>query len=96
MAKQAFGPDKEAVEKLKKENDEMAKKPLPQLTFSEAEVQRVADFINFVYLNANFSMDMKGFKAINQKFADMHNHVSKIERYIFEHKKVSEAKKAVE
>jgi hypothetical protein len=37
---------------------------------------------------------MKGFKDINQMFSDMHTHMSKIEKYIFEFKKIKSAKEA--
>ncbi len=90
MVKRLHGESKEAVEETKK----IAEEPLPTLTFTEQEVQKVANFINHVYLNAEFKSGMKGFKDINQMFSDMHTHMSKIEKYIFEFKKIKSAKEA--
>lgn len=79
------------MEVKKQEQAEQTETP-PLLTFSEQEVQKVANFVNFVYLNAEFKSGMKGFKAVNDMFKDMHEHVAKIESYIFEHKKTVKMK----
>jgi hypothetical protein len=96
MAKRAFGEDKETVEKMKEEVKADAAKEIPQLTFTEADVQKVANFINYMYLNAEFKGGMKEFKNINQMFADVHAHIKVMESHIFEVKKISTAKKAME
>lgn len=90
MVRRVVAESKEAVEEIKK----TAEEPLPTLTFTEAEVQKVANFINHVYLNAEFKSGMKGFKDLNQMFSDMHQHMSKIEKHIFEFKKIRAAKEA--
>jgi uncharacterized membrane protein len=90
MVKRVMAESKEHAEEIKK----IAEEPLPTLTFTEAEVQKVANFINYVYLNAEFKSGMKGFKDLNQMFADMHTHMGKIEKHIFEFKKVRAAKEA--
>lgn len=92
MAKRMVGESKEAVA----ETLELASKPEPVITFSESQVQKVADFINFMYLNAEFKGGMKDFKKVNTMFADMHEHVKLIESHIFELKKIRAAKKATE
>lgn len=90
MVKRLVAESKEHAEEIKK----TAEEPLPTLSFNEQEVQKVANFINHVYLNAEFKSGMKGFKDLNQMFADMHQHVSKIEKYIFEFKRIKSAKDA--
>lgn len=95
MAKRAFGEDKETVEKFKEEVKAEAAKEIPQITFTESDVQKVADFINYMYLNAEFKGGMKEFKKLNQMFADVHAHIKVMEAHIFEVKKISAAKKAV-
>lgn len=95
MAKQAFGSDKATVEKLKQETAELAAAPIPSITFTEAEVQKIADFVNFMYLNFSKNMDMKTAKKVIAMFNDMHAHMEKVESYIFEFKRTVEAKKAV-
>lgn len=66
--------------------------PAPMLIFSEAEVQKVVAFVNFVYLNADFKMNMKQATEVKQMFNDMHAHVQKIEGYILEHKRTTQKK----
>lgn len=92
MSKRPVGSNKEAVEEQKK----LAEQPIPEITFSEAEVNDVAQFVNWVYLNGRFEMTPKESKDMAQKFAKMHQHVSKIEQYIFEFRRVVNAKKAKE
>lgn len=92
MAKRLMAESKEAAEELK----ELATKEEPQLTFTESQVQKVADFINFMYQNADFKGSMQVFKKVNSMFADMHEHMKMIEAHIFEVKKIRAAKKAVE
>jgi hypothetical protein len=69
--------------------------PLPEISFTEAEVQQVADFINYVYINGEFKMKMADTKKINLMLSHMHAHVTKCESYIFEHRRVIASRKAV-
>lgn len=92
MAKRAYGESKEAVEELKA----LAKEPLPEITFAEAEVQQVADFVNYVYLNGSFSIKMAEMKKMQGMLSNMNALIVKMEKYIFEHKRVIAAKKAAE
>lgn len=92
MAKRLVGESKEAVEEMK----ELAKEPIPEISFNEAEVQAVADFINYCYKNGTYTMGMDGAVKLNKMLSAMHNHVTKIEKYIFEFKRTVAAKKAVE
>lgn len=82
-------------EKITEETRELAKEPLPDITFAEAEVQKVADFINWVYQNGTYPMKMSDIKKVSGMLNDMHAHVAKIEKYIFEHRRVIAAKKAI-
>jgi hypothetical protein len=77
---------------MAKEQKESA--PAPMLIFSEAEVLRVVDFINYVYKNAVFNQSMEAAGKCREMFNDMHKHVQKIEGYILEHKKTTQIKKA--
>ncbi len=92
MAKRAIGESKEAVEELKA----LAKEPLPEITFAEAEVQQVADFVNYVYLNGSFSIKMSEMKKMQGMLSNMNALIVKMEKYIFEHRRVIAAKKAAE
>jgi hypothetical protein len=92
MAKRPIAESKEAAEVV----EQTTAQDLPVLTFAEAEVQKVADFVNYMYLNAEFKGAMKDYKKVNQMFADMHAHVQKIEKHIFEFKRISSYKKAAE
>lgn len=83
------------TEKITEETKELAKEPLPEITFAEAEVQKVADFINWVFQNGTYAMKLGDMKKVSGMLNDMHAHVSKIEKYIFEHRRVIAAKKAV-
>lgn len=68
---------------------------LPDIAFAEAEVQKIADFINWVYTNGLYNMKLSDMKKVSGMLNDMHAHVAKIEKYIFEHRRVVAAKKAV-
>lgn len=92
MAKAIMGKSKEDVEATK----ELAKEPLPDIAFTEQEVQQVADFINYVFKNGTFSMAFGDIKKVSTMLQAMHAHVAKIEKYIFEHRRIIAAKKAVE
>ena len=69
--------------------------PLPEISFTEVEIQQVADFINYVYINGEFKMKMADTKKINLMLSHMHAHVTKCEAYIFEHRRVIASRKAV-
>jgi hypothetical protein len=92
MAKRPIAESKEAAQEIEETADQL----LPVLLFAEAEVQKVADFVNFMYTSAEFKGSMKDYKKVNQMFADMHAHVGKIEKHIFEFKRISNIKKAAE
>jgi hypothetical protein len=96
MAKRVVGETKEIAKAFESEQQKLAAQPEPVLTFTEAQVQKVADFINYMYLNAEFKGGMKEFKRINQMFSDMHEHMRVIESHIFEVKRIRQAKKALE
>lgn len=64
----------------------------PVLIFSEDEVQKVADFVNFMWANAEFKAAMPTYEKVKRMFHDMHGHVSKIEGYILEHRRTVKAK----
>lgn len=57
----------------------------PQLTFTEAEVQGVADFVNFVYRNGDYKLNMADARKLTSMLTAMHHHIAKIEKYIFEY-----------
>lgn len=58
-------------------------------TYTEQEVQAVANFVNFVFKRAKFDgLSSAEARQLTIYFNDMHNHVSKIEQYIFEIKKI--------
>jgi hypothetical protein len=79
--------------KAKEPVESIAPVEVPQITFTEAEVQGVADFINYCYKNASFTMKMDDAVKMNKMLSAMHQHVSKMEKYIFEFKKNSSIKK---
>jgi len=57
----------------------------PALTFTEAEVQAVADFVNFIYQNATFdNMTSKGAQQYSAWLANIHQHVKVCEAHIME------------
>ena len=58
-----------------------------QLTFTEDEVSKVANFIKLVYNTAEFTVKGPELTRIQQGFNDMHSHVKKMEEHIFEVKK---------
>lgn len=66
----------------------------PEISFAEAEVQQVADFVNYCYKHGEFKMQMADTKKINTMLSNMHTHITKLEKYIFEHRRVITAKKA--
>jgi hypothetical protein len=76
------------VKKKKKEEKQMPttpREPNPP-TWTDAEVQAVADFVNYVHENATFP-EMKTAKQareLTNSFNYMANHIKKIEGYIFE------------
>ena len=92
MVKRLVGESKEAVEQMKA----VAKEPLPEIAFVEAEVQAIADFVNYCYKHGSFTMGMAEAVKLNKMLGAMHSHISKIEKYIFEFKRTVAAKKAVE
>jgi hypothetical protein len=66
----------------------------PDISFTEAEVQAVADFVNYMFKNANASMSMQEARKVTGMFNGMHQHVVKIEKYIFEHRRFLSNSKA--
>ena len=82
-----------AVKKVS-ESEPQAPESFPDISFSEAEVQQVADFVNYVYTNGEFKMKMADTKKINVMLSNMHAHITKCEAYIFEHRRVLASKKA--
>jgi hypothetical protein len=74
----------------------VAEETFPDISFTEAEVQQVADFINFVYKNGEFKMTMADTKKVQVMLGQMHAHVTKIEKYIFEHRRILASKKKAE
>lgn len=92
MVKRLVGESKEAVEEMKA----VAKEPIPEISFVESEVAVVADFVNYCYKNGSFTMGMSDAVKLNKMLSAMHQHVTKIEKYIFEFKRTVAAKKAVE
>lgn len=57
-----------------------------QLTFTEAEVREVADFVNFVFKHARWDFESKEAFDFTKLYQKMAQHVKKCEDHIFEHK----------
>lgn len=77
------------VEEPKTQDFEAPKLP-DSPTWTEEEIQGVANFVNYMWKFAKFSaLGMKDMKAVQNMFVSMHQHVSKIEKYAFEIKKVA-------
>jgi hypothetical protein len=74
----------------KKTKEEIKEEPVevPSISFTEKEVQAVADFINYCYQKAEFKGSMTELAKVNKMFSEMHGHVSKIEGYILDYVKV--------
>jgi len=63
-----------------------------QLTFSEEEVQDVAEFINFVYRHASWRFETtKVGLQLQNHMVKMKDHLGKMEDHIFEVKKIYKA-----
>ena len=71
-----------------KKVEEPINEPVPAISFTEDEVQRVAEFVNYAYRNVQVSSSLKDLaqeqKKLNMMFNQMHNHVTKIEQYILD------------
>lgn len=66
--------------------------PAPMIIFSEQEVLKLVDFINYMYTNAKHNLDMKEAGRVREMYNDMHAHVKKVEGYILEHKRTTQKK----
>lgn len=73
---------------------ETTEEQFPAISFTEQEVQQVAEFVNYVYKHGDFKMSMADARKVTSMLSSMHSHVSKIEKYIFEHRRVLASKKA--
>lgn len=57
---------------------------IPQITFTEKEVQSVADFVNYVYKNASFTHKMDDSLKLVRMLNAMQSHIKKMEDHIFD------------
>jgi len=64
-----------------------------QITFTDKEVQVVADFVNFVYKKAKFDINSAEAMKYSASMNSMHTVIKKMEAHIFEIHKVIETKK---
>jgi len=67
-----------------------------QITFTEAEVKRIADFMNFVMTRADFKISGKEMVDFYTLYKDMVLHLKKCEDHIMELKQVIEKPKDAE
>ena len=65
---------------------------MDQISFTEKEIQSVADFVNMVYTKANFNFNSKEAMSYSKSLAEMHETIKKMEAHKFEINKVIEAK----
>jgi hypothetical protein len=76
----------------KKEETNPQPQPQPQISFVEAEIREVEDFINNVYMKAKFEVSPKEMKDFQVSLGKMANHVKKIREHILEITRVIPAK----
>ena len=67
---------------------------MEQVTFTDADVQKIADAVNFIHVNASFGeCSSKKAGDITRHFAALGNHVKWMSDRVFEIKNVTEAPK---
>lgn len=87
-------PEKANPKEKTEEPSAPSQPSIPELTFTEEEVQKVANFVNFLYKNAKFDkVSAKDATVISNYFDYMHAHISKLESYILEFMRITNAKK---
>ena len=60
-----------------------------QITFTDNEIQEVADFLNFIYKNAKWEMTTQDALELVKRINQMNAHMKKMEKHIYEVKKVT-------
>lgn len=65
----------------------------PDITFTEAEVQGVAEFVNFVFKEARFDIVCGDARKLTAHLNHMHHIVKKMESHIMEIKRTFKAPK---
>ena len=67
------------------------------LTFTTIEINKVADFINEMYVKATFNnVTGRDIQRLNAMFVGMHEHKNKLDRHVFEITKVMQSPKKEE
>jgi len=62
---------------------------MTQLTFTEDEVKKTAEFVQFVYDHGRFDVDTKGALKLTRCLTHMNNVIKKMDDHIMELKKVT-------
>ena len=61
---------------------------MTQVTFTEKEVQGVAEFVNFVYQKASWNLSTKENQLLSKYLSVMAQHIKKMDDHILELKSV--------
>ena len=76
-----------AKEKVKEVGED--KPSLPHIAFTESEVTEVADFLNAVWIQAEFKGSMQSMRDLDKLFSKMHAHHKKLQEYVLEVKRIT-------